>query len=202
MKVLHKGTFLLTLAWCIQLLVGYAINMWLAKYFGPEVIGTYGTVMTILVFIEVGVLSGFPTAIQKFISARNEDAVPVLKRVSQLQFVYVVALFCLSIMAAPFIAIILNDQSLSFYIRIAVIDLWLYSFFFIFLHLQNALHHFGKQAILIIIYGISKLCFVYLLVLKTQSITGALIANFVGSAIGLVFGIIFAFSERVSLTVM
>ena len=196
MRILKKGTFYLSSAWGAQLLTGYGISILLARHFGSEVYGIYGSVMSILVWIETGILSGFPTAIQKYVGEKKEDALAVLKSAVQLQFVFIFILFVVSFFLSPRIAGFLNDSSLTFFIRVAIIDVWLYGYFFIVLHLQNGLHKFGRQAVLLIIYGISKLGFIYFLVMKMNTITGALIGNIAGSAVGLTLGIVFIYSEH------
>jgi len=194
--MLKKGTFYLSSAWGVQLLAGYGISIFLARHFGLEMYGIYGSVMSILVWIETGILSGFPTAVQKYVAEKKEDALSVLKSAVQLQFIFILILFSLSFIFSHRIAGFLNDDRLTFYIRIAIIDVWLYGYFFTVLHLQNGLHNFGKQALLLCIYGVSKLGFVYVLAMKMNTITGALIGNIAGSAIGLILGIVMAYSAH------
>jgi len=186
-----KGTIYLILGWTTQLCAGYFLNFWLGRKLGVEGYGTYGVVMSILLWIEVGVISGLPTAIQKFVSANESRAMSIMKAAARIQFWYITIIFFLSFLAAPLIAEGLKDSNIAFYLRIAVLDVWIYGFFFMILSLQNGLHRFGIQAILIGVYGISKLAFVILLVSVMGSVTGAFVANMVGSAVGLGIGLWF-----------
>jgi len=156
---------------------------------GPEIYGNYGVIMALLLWIEVGAISGIPTAVQKFVSAKMNESRTILKKACQLQIVYVALLFFVSFLCAPVIGRLFHDDHLGFYFRIALWDIWLYSFFFILMALQNGLHQFKKQAYLIAVYSVSKLVCVILLVSVFNSLTGAFLANIAGSLIGLIYGI-------------
>ena len=81
-----KGTIYLILGWTTQLCAGYFLNFWLGRKLGVEGYGTYGVVMSILLWIEVGVISGLPTAIQKFVSANESRALSIMKAAVRIQF--------------------------------------------------------------------------------------------------------------------
>jgi O-antigen/teichoic acid export membrane protein len=189
LSILRIGTIFLITGWGIQLLSGYFLNTWLARRMGPEIYGNYGVVMALLLWIEVGAISGIPTAVQKFVSSKMNDSRIILKKACQLQIVYVSLLFFVSFLCAPVIGRLFQDNHLSFYFRIALWDIWLYSFFFILMALQNGLHQFKKQAYLILVYSVSKLACVIIFVSVFNSLTGAFLANIAGSLIGLVYGI-------------
>jgi stage V sporulation protein B len=195
---LKKGTIYLFIGWIVQILAGYCLTIWLGRILGPEGYGTYGVVMSILLWIEVGAISGFPTSIQKFVSAEPQKTYAILKTASRLQFYYILILFIMFFGVASIIAKLLKDMHIQFYIRIAIWDIWLYGYFFILMSLQNGLKHFRKQALLMGIYAVSKLFFVIFFVSTMKSVTGAFIANIAGSMIGLIAGIIFIKSSRIS----
>jgi len=191
MSELKKGTAFLITGWIIQLIAGYVINFYLARSLGREAFGIYGVVMSILIWIEIGAINSFPLAIQKFVSADVSNAGAIVRSASRLQFFFIMVLFLIGFGAAPYIADTLKDGSITFFIRIAVVDIWLYGFFFVFQSLQNGLKNFGRQSIIMVIYSIAKLCFVLLFVSMSRSITSALLANVAGSGAGLTAGIIF-----------
>lgn len=185
----------LTIAWALQLLTGYGIRICIARSLGVEAYGTYGVVMAVLLWIEVGVLSGFPTAIQRFAAAHPEKIRAIIRYAGGFQFVYILILFAGSFLAAPWVARILKDTSLEFLLRLALVDIWFYGYYFIFLSLQNGLHHFGRQAALIALYSVSKLICVLVLVDVTRSVSGALIANILGSVTGLSAAFVFGYLD-------
>ena len=90
--------------------MGYLINIWLARYLGPADYGTYGVVMSLLLWIEMGTISGLPGAGQKFISAYENRAYGVLVSIIRLQAIFIAILFLLSFIAAPFIGSLLKDN--------------------------------------------------------------------------------------------
>jgi len=193
---MRKGTFILSIAWSVQLLAGFAINRWLGLYLGPELYGTYGVIMETLLWLEIGVISGIPVAIQKFIAADESKAKVVLQKASVLQVWVMAVIFSVSFFMAPFIAKIYQEPQFTFFLKIAILDIWVYGFFFVFVSLQNGLRHFKKQAFLIGFYAVCKLGFVLLLTPRMSSITGALWANIAGSVLGLAAGIFFAKKEK------
>jgi stage V sporulation protein B len=161
------------------------LNFFIGRTLGVAEYGTYGVVMSILLWIEVGPISGIPTAIQKFVSAQEREARAIMREAARLQFFYILILFSLSYFLAPLIARGIRDNNLTFYLRVAVWDVWIYGFYFMAISLENGRRRFGVQALLITLYSISKLLFVILFVLITHSVTGALIANIAGSVVGL-----------------
>ena len=193
---MRKGTFILSIAWSVQLLAGFAINRWLGLYLGPELYGTYGVIMEILLWLEIGVISGIPIAIQKFIAADESKAKVILQKASVLQVWVMAVIFSVSFFMAPLIANIYQEPQFTFFLKIAILDIWVYGFFFVFVSLQNGLRHFKKQAFLIGFYAVCKLSFIFLLTPRMPSITGALWANIAGSVLGLVAGILFARKEK------
>jgi len=190
--LLKKGTLYLIAGWSVSLIAGYGINVWLARFLGPAQYGVYGVVMSLLLWIEIGVISGIPTGVQKFVAAHPGGAAGIVKKSSVVQLFYISLLFVLSWFLAPFAAGFFKNSNLTFYLRIAVFDLWVYGFYFIYLSLQNGLHNFRNQACLIALYSASKLVFVILLVKMSGSITGAFIANICGSFAGLFLSLYFS----------
>lgn len=191
MSAVKRGTLLLVSGWGVQLVTGYLMNSWLGRTLAPEVYGTYGVVMAVLLYMEIGVISGIPTAVQKFVASHEPQAASIVRVANRLQFVYITVMFGLSMALAPWISRLMGDVALVGPMRIAFWDLWVYSYFFIYMSAQNGLRRFGRQAALIMIYSISKLLSVFVLVRLMHSVDGALIANILGSLAGLVIALFF-----------
>lgn len=189
---LKKGTLFLLAGQAVSLVAGYGIHVWLARTLGPGQYGIYGVVMSLLLWIEVGVISGIPMAVQKFVSAAPDKAGAVIKKTAGMQVVYIVVLFSASFVLAPLVASLFRHAEIAGYLRIALIDLWVYGIYFIFLNLQNGLHNFRKQAALILLYSASKFIFVVLLVPSEAKLSGAFIANIAASAVALCAALLFA----------
>jgi O-antigen/teichoic acid export membrane protein len=193
---MKRGTFYLVLAWSVQVVAGYGLNIWLGRTLGVAHYGTYGVVMSILLWIEIGAINGLPMAIQKFVSAGESMARAILIRSIQIQMVFVGLLFLASFAAAPWIGGLLRDDSVGFYLKVAVWDVWVYGFFFMLASLQNGLRRFGRQALMVGFYAVCKLGLVILLVSLTGNVREAFLANIGASVAGLVMGLIFLRQAR------
>jgi O-antigen/teichoic acid export membrane protein len=198
---LKRGTLLLSLGWASQLLFGYAINAWLAHVFGAAGLGLYGVAMSILLWIEIGVISGLPTAVQKFTASHPGEAGGILRSANRLQAVSVTVIFAIAFLAAPLSSRWLGDERLAGLLRIAIWDLWFYGFFFVFMSFQNGLKRFGNQAFLVAFYAAFRLAFNLIFVSLYHSITSALLANIAASACGLAAGLVMSKSHAASQTI-
>ena len=180
----------------VFLLCGYGVHIFLARRFGPSLYGNFGVVISILVWFELAVIRGLPTAIQKFI-AEDQDNVYAIKRFFLYWQVLIAALlFLILFAAAPLIAAALHDDRLTDFIRVAAFDLIIYAIYALYLSVQNGLREFRKQAIIISSYAVVRLVSIFTLVLLGLSLTGALIGNIIGSLGGLVLGIRFCKLEK------
>lgn len=188
MSTLKKGTFILFIGWSIQLLAGYALKIFVAGHLGPVGYGQYGVIMSILLWIEMGAINGFSTAVQKFVADDAKNLKAILLMIGKIQLLVNAILFGLCYFNAQFIAGLFNDSQLSPLLQFALWDIWIYSFYFMFFSALNGLHRFGKQTLVISIYAISKFIFVVLLVSVMHSVKGALLANILASAAGCIPG--------------
>ncbi|MCK5146677.1 oligosaccharide flippase family protein [bacterium] len=191
MSNIKRGTFLLASAWGVQLICGYGIASWLSTQLDVVAYGTYGVIMSVLIWIEVGAISGLPTAVQKYTASHRSDVRHILKIVNAAQIIFVAVLFILAQILAPWISRQLGDASYVSYLRLASWDIWVYSFFFIYMSVQNGFKNFGRHALLITIYSITKLTGVVVLVSLWPSVDSALIANIAGSVCALIVALIF-----------
>lgn len=186
-----RGTLYLTAAWASLPITGYVLNVWLARTFGPEEYGIYGLVMSILMWLEIFVITGLPYAVQKFVASDESNAYPILWTAGRFQLGMVVVLFTVCFFLAPLLGTVFRNDRFIFYFRIATFHLVFYGFFHLLVSFQNGLRHFGKQALLFFVYSLSKLGFVFLLVSLFHTLTGAFLANAAGSLLGLAVGLFF-----------
>ncbi|RMF65195.1 MAG: hypothetical protein D6743_08300, partial [Calditrichaeota bacterium] len=188
--MIARGTILMMLGQASFLLSAFAINFGLARLLGPEEYGTFGVVMSVLIVVELLVITGIPELIQKY-GGENPENMRLLKRVTlRWQIIYSFVVFALFWGAAPLIADSLSDARLTFLIRIASTDIVVYGLFKYYQALQNGLHRFDRHAVLGIAYSISKVSAIFGLVLSGFSLTGALVGNMLGSVGGLCTGLL------------
>lgn len=170
------------------MLSGYALNVFLARYFGPEQYGVYGVAMAMLVWVELFVINGVPTAMQKFIAESPERAVAWLRLGQRMQFGYALSLFVVFMFSVPLLSASLDDPVFKRILWIAGPDILLYGLYWFYLGVHSGLHRFESQALIIASYGLSKVTCCIGLILLGVGLDGAVIGNFLGSTIGLVIG--------------
>jgi O-antigen/teichoic acid export membrane protein len=170
------------------MLSGYGLNVFLARYFAPEIYGIYGVAMAVLVWVELFVINGVPTAMQKFLSESSSAAAAFFRLGRRMQLGYVLAVFILFIAAVPLISAWLHDPNFKKLLWIAAPDIVLYGLYWFYLGVHSGLHRFEWQALIVVGYGISKVGFSIGLVLAGAGIAGAVVGNFLGSAFGLLLG--------------
>lgn len=188
MKSFTRGTFLLMAAQGVLMLSGYALNVFLARHFGPETYGVYGVAMAVLVWVELFVINGVPTAMQKFLAESPERAPAWLRLGRRMQLAYASSIFVLFIMSVPLISVSFDDSAFKRILWIAAPDILLYGLYWFYLGAHSGLHRFESQALIIASYGLSKVACCISLILFGAGLEGALIGNFLGSAVGLVIG--------------
>ncbi|MCG3121264.1 MAG: hypothetical protein ALAOOOJD_04301 [bacterium] len=170
------------------MLSGYALNVFLARYFGPEQYGVYGVAMAVLVWVELFVINGVPTAMQKFLPESAEKAASWIRLGRRAQFVYALGIFAVFVASVPLVSRGLQDAAFKMLLWIAAADILFYGMYWFYLGVHSGLHRYENQALIIASYGISKVACCIGLSLTGLGITGALIGNFFGSAIGLAIG--------------
>lgn len=187
--MLARGTILMMLGQASFLLSAFAINFGLARILGPHDYGTFGVVMSVLIVVELFVITGIPELMQKYGGEVPEKMYLLVRKTLPWQVGYALLLFGLFWLAAGWIARALGDPSLTYFLRVAGLDIVFYGLFKYYQGLQNGLHRFEKHAVLGICYATSKVAAIFTLVLLGFSLTGALVGNMLGSVGGLAVGL-------------
>ncbi len=190
--MISRATILLMTSQVIFLFSGFLINSGLARIFKPIDYGTFGLVMSILVIVELFVITGIPEAIQKFGGERPEVMSKLISKTLPWQIVYAIIVFLIFWLIAPLLSNIFGDSELTFYLRIAGIDIIIYGLYKYFLGVQNGLHRFFHYTILGITYSLAKLAAILGLVWLGFSISGALVGNIIGSVLALILAFMFS----------
>lgn len=171
-----RGTLYFTLANAVFLASGFVIRFWLARYLGPVEFGIYGVVIGLMEMWNNFLMNGLPRSASKFISEDYSRTGSVIRSANRVQLVLVIVLFALYFGLAGFIADLLNDPSLTPYIRLSAITLPAYAFFSIYrVGYLNGLRQYGKQAFSNILHSFIKIGVVFLLVLLGFGVKGAIL---------------------------
>ncbi len=191
-----RGASLLTLGQCSLVISGYVVNVMLARILGVESYGTYGLLMSILVWIEMILASGTGTALEKSVATQPGRAKDLWRQALRLQGAISIALFSLTIILAPFVSILLKDSQLTFFIRFAALDLLFFGFFRLGRGLDTGLQQFERVAVIVGVYAFLKTAAIPLLTLSPLGLMGAFAGNTLASVGAVV--VVFAFASHVA----
>lgn len=182
---LARGTISLVGVQSVFLVGGYIVHFYLGRKLGPADYGIFGIVMAFLVWMEVSLTGGFPYAIRKFGSER-EDLMTAIARSAMLgQLIYSTLLFIAVMVAAPWIALLLQDRNLTGLIRLASLDIPIYAFYFCYTAVLNGRQNYARQSAAMLTYAVSKVGAVLLLVILGFGVKGAIVGNILASVGGL-----------------
>jgi O-antigen/teichoic acid export membrane protein len=187
--MLARGTLLMMGGQASFLLSSFVINFGLARLLGPVDYGTFGLVMSVLVVVELFVITGLPEVLQKY-GGETPELMHLLRRKTFLwQLVYSGAVFACFWALTPLIVRSFNDEKLALLLRVASFDIIFYGLYKYYQGMQNGLHRFDRHALLGITYASSKVILILGLVLAGYSLLGAIVGNALASVAGLSVGI-------------
>ena len=187
--MLGRATILLLISQGFLLVSGYSINVGLARILGPQGFGTFGVVMSLLLVVQLFVITGIPIAVQKYVAENMQASRTLFRRTFPWHLLYSLAIWAVFWVCAPPISRWLKDPDLTFYLRVASVDILFYGLYKYFLSVQNGLHQFGRQTLSGIAYAVAKPAATFTLILMGYGVTGAIIGNTLGSIGGLLIGV-------------
>ena len=180
-----RGTLYLMIANGVLFLVGYIIHFGLGRYLGPADYGTFGVIVSLMTMINVLVATGFPQSASKHVAEHNADIGGIIRAGNRIQLVLCILLFGLYFGLAGVIANLLNDVSLTPYIRISAAAIPAYAIYHIYgSGYLNGLRQFSKQAVASIGSSTAKVALVFTLVLLGLGIKGAIIGYVLAPIVG------------------
>lgn len=158
---LAKGSLYLTLASGLFIVVGYVTNIVLGRLLGPVNYGNYGVIVSLISLVNIIQTTGLTQSVAKYL-AENEDLTDaIMNSALRLQLILTGSMSILFFLAAPLIAFLLNDETLTPYLKLAAFSFPLYGVYALTIDYNNGRHFFKKQALLNSIYSLTKaLCVV------------------------------------------
>ncbi len=187
-KQLPLGALYLSLGQGVFLLSGYLMHAFLARWLTPSMYGIFGVAMVVLGWAEITVNNGVPSALQKFLPDASLSERFVRRAAARSQFAIGVGAFLVLFLAAPWLAQLLNDPSLTGYLRLAFVDILAMAAYGYYRGVLNGWRVFRQLAVTITVYALTKLLAISLLVFLGWGVQGALIGNVVASLGGLAAG--------------
>jgi O-antigen/teichoic acid export membrane protein len=183
-----RGTLYLMLANALFAVVGYVIHFGLGRHLGPEDYGTFGVVLYLMTTVNLFITSGIPRSASKHIAEDNSRLPSIIAGANRIQLVFCIVIFCLYLGLAGVIANLLNDASLTPYIRVSALAVPAYALYSVYNDgYLNGLRRFGRQAISTTVVSLAKATLVFTLVWVGMGINGAITGYIVSAFIGFIF---------------
>lgn len=183
-----RSSTILTLAMCFIILCGYGIHAGLSRLWGPGPFGDYIVVMTILVWMEIIINSGVPTAVSKLIAEDGENESRILKTSLFLQMRTGACLLVILVLLSPLFGMMMGQQRMTFYLLVAAVDIPFMGLYALYHKALSGKHLFGRQAGTMATYAASRLLAILGLAALGFGIWGALAGNIIGSVAGGIAG--------------
>ena len=180
-RQLPRGTFYVALGQATFLLTSFLLYAVLARWLTPEPYGVLRVAMTVLMWVEITVNNGVPAALQKFLPDASLSEQAVRRAAARAQALIGGGVFAVVFLAAPLLARLLGDPSLTAVLRLAFVDLLGMSAYAYYRGVLNGKRAFRQLATAIAAYALTKLVFSSLLVMLGLGVQGALLGNIASS---------------------
>jgi len=192
-----RGTMQLIAARVFFMGSGYAAAVILARELGPAAYGTYGLVISLLLWLEV--LSGFgiPRAAAKLISQTADPKSIVEATLAGLLAIGII-LLALCWIAAPYVAGFFDIRGGTALLRLAVLDLPFNGLYIAYHGVLIGYQQFWQISVTLVVYSLSKLLGTLALFWIGFSVEAALIVN-VLATVGALAYLLFKFRWRLVL---
>lgn len=182
----------LTLAEVIYNLSGYIVHALTGRFLGPAEYGRYGLVITLTTMLIVLIGNGIPTAMSKYLAAASEKdpaAIYGIRRAAfRVQLILIGSLTILFFFAAPFIASVLRDPSLTPLFQLSSLVIPTFAAASFNLYFFIGLHFFRVQAFLKTLRSFGRIIFIGGLAFTSGTwgaVTGNILAPLIVFLVGL-----------------
>lgn len=188
-RKLARGTLYNLLSKLIYLSCGFMIFVVMGRLLGPNDYGIFGVVFILINFAYFFLRSGIPNSVVKYIAGDESIAYPVMKAALRVQFLWAVFLFVLFFGGAEFItSVILKDEELTTYIRIASLTIIPFALHNVYDSTLLGVRNFSKEATTLIFRSIIRVVLVVGFILLGFGIGGAIAGYFCAAVLGTLLG--------------
>ncbi|MFH1752160.1 MAG: oligosaccharide flippase family protein [archaeon] len=188
----EKGTFYLLLSNTIFFLTGYFIYFILARLLQPAEFGLYGVIIALISILNLVLVTGIQQAVSKFVSETPENALKVKRKALILQFSMALIVAIVYVLLAQFVALLLNDLTLTIFLQFSAVIIVTHSLFSVFSGYFNGLKLFKIQATTNAFYYVLKLFLIVGIVWLGYGLFGAITGFIIASTLALIFSIVYA----------
>lgn len=184
----EKGTFYIVVSRIAFFSAGYLIYFALGRFLPPEQFGIYGIVLGLFSTVNLILVTAIQQAVAKFVSSQSELAGEIKRKSLKLQTAFDLCLFVAYFLAAPFIAMLLNDASLTPLIQFSGIIFLSHPIYSVFGGYLSGLGKFKRFALLEIAYSCAKALLVIGLAVAGFAVWGAVAGFLIASLFAMVLG--------------
>src|SRR3989304_336065 len=176
-----RGTIYITCSRAALILSGFVLNVIVGRWLGPEQFGVFGIINSIGTTIELILLSSLAKGVSKFIAENERSIRSIINGGLLIQAISGLFIFGVLFFGADLIASLLNDQEMAIYFRMLSLFIPIAGLAFVYESALNGIRYFGNQAVITIIFHITRLIgaifFVYIglavkVLLKDGAFTG------------------------------
>lgn len=186
-KKMAKGTVWLMVATIVFMGSGYIIHFGLARMVTPEEYGIYGVILSLLAVTQIFLQNGVPQSVSKFV-AEGRDIKSIRREGIKAQILFLMVIFPVYFLSAPFISNLLGDSRLTIYIQLSSLLIPIRAIYVIALSMIEGARQFGKDAKVRVFYSIIRVVAVYLLLFLGLGIFGVIYGFMFASMCVLIIG--------------
>ncbi len=184
-RQLTRGTLYVAVGQGTFLVTGFLLHAVLARELTPSAYGIFNVAMTLLVWVEITVNNGVPSALSKFLPDESLSEKAVLRAAGRVQALVSLVVLVVMFLAAPLLASLLRDPALTHYLRLALLDVLAMGAYAYHRGVLNGWRTFRQMSLAIMAYSLAKLAAITLLVGLGFGVEGALVGNVLASLGGL-----------------
>ena len=185
---MFKGTIYLTGSRIVFIITGFLLNAMLGRWLGPEQFGIFGIINAVLTVFEVTIAASIARGVSKFVAENEASPRTVINGAFIIQAVSGIFIFAAVFFGADLIADLLQDHGLSGYFRMLAFLIPVTGLAIVYESSLNGIRAFGRQAVLILVFHISRLVWVLSFVVMGLAVKGAILGLIVAEITRLFVG--------------
>lgn len=185
---MFKGTIYLTGSRIVFVITGFLLNAMLGRWLGPEQFGVFGIINAMLTVLEVTLLASIARGVSKFVAENEGSPRTVINGAFIIQAVSGIFIFAIVFFGADLIAGLLQDHGLSGYFRMLAFLIPVTGLAIVYESSLNGIRAFGRQAVLILVFHISRLVWVLSFVVMGLAVKGVILGLIVAELVRLFVG--------------
>ncbi len=165
--------------------IGYAVVVVLAREMGPALYGSYGVIMSVLVWVEQSGRHAFQTSVSRMVAVEPSRGDSVLRAAVHLNVLVNAGLYLAFWLASPWLAGWFGIADADWYFRVAAIDLPFFALYSTLQGVHQGHRRFYRLALANALYAAAKLLGVIALSRGGIEVVEALAVNVFASLAGI-----------------